>query len=218
MEIDWPPFPPDAGILDHAATVEDLAAGRAGFMLHDSVPLPMGMSRLGFVAGDDGPVLGAAVQAEVEGERCLVGVRHGDGTFSVCTPAEFKEVSRCLALFHKPGYTLNELEQDWKQGEGEELPGSYAMQDVLAVRRGDGPVLFVRYAAGDIAAQEIALIKHPKVNALKECTAVFEVSFLDVDEVLDEINTLIEVQERLQTATDGYLYLDWNGTLFMPGE
>ena len=40
--------------------------------------------------------------------------------------------------------------------------------------------------------------------------AQFEITFGDLDEVLDEINTLIEVQATLQGATHGYQYNAWN--------
>jgi hypothetical protein len=49
--------------------------------------------------------------------------------------------------------------------------------------------------------------------AMGDCDARFEVSFEDLDEALDEINTMIEVQVGLQEVCDGILFLTWNGGL-----
>jgi len=43
-----------------------------------------------------------------------------------------------------------------------------------------------------------------------------EIGIADLDEVLDEINTLIEVQCTLQDATSGYLFNSWNGEVSGP--
>ncbi len=47
-------------------------------------------------------------------------------------------------------------------------------------------------------------------DAMGRCDARFEIFIHDLDEVLDEINTLIEVQATLQQATRGFLFNDWN--------
>jgi hypothetical protein len=49
--------------------------------------------------------------------------------------------------------------------------------------------------------------------AMGDRDARFEVSFEDLDEALDEINTMIEVQVGLQEVCDGILFLTWNGGL-----
>jgi hypothetical protein len=81
-------------------------------------------------------------------------------------------------------------------------------------------VLFVRHAAGELVAQEVALIGEDNRHAaaLAGCDALFEVSFLDLDEVLDESTTLVEVQCALEEATRGFLYIGWNRHLSAPGE
>ncbi len=43
-----------------------------------------------------------------------------------------------------------------------------------------------------------------------------EIGIENLDEALDEINTLMEVQGALQDASGGYLFLPWNGTLSKP--
>src|SRR4051812_39711755 len=59
MEIDWPPFPSNVGLLGHPATEKDIEAGTAAFVLRDEqgrlvgTPVKMGMSRLGFINDGD---------------------------------------------------------------------------------------------------------------------------------------------------------------------
>lgn len=48
------------------------------------------------------------------------------------------------------------------------------------------------------------------------CDARFEVYFTNLDQALDEINTLMEMQGALQDASNGYLFLPWNGSLSEP--
>src|SRR5262245_27382193 len=82
--------------------------------------------------------------------------------------------------------------------------------DSLAVRwdQGKGPVLTVGLVGGEVIRQEAEEIGEgtPHAAALSGCDARFEISFDDLDEVLDEINTLIEVQCTLQDATGGFLF------------
>ena len=69
--------------------------------------------------------------------------------------------------------------------------GSISM--VLAVRWKKGPVLFIRHAIREKVAQEIALLgDNPHAEGLAACDALFEVSFLDLDEVLDESISLLD--------------------------
>lgn len=56
-----------------------------------------------------------------------------------------------------------------------------------------------------------------EVPELAACRWRFEVSFDDLDEVLDETNTLFEVQATLQDLTTGYVVNAWNGALTLPG-
>jgi hypothetical protein len=90
--------------------------------------------------------------------------------------------------------------------------------DTLVVRWGDGPALYVGFASGEDVRQEAAGIgeRTPHAEALGGCDARFEIAFDDLGEVLDEINTLIEVQATLQDATRGFLFNPWNGELSAP--
>lgn len=51
------------------------------------------------------------------------------------------------------------------------------------------------------------------VHAMSQCMARFEISITDLEAVLDEMNTLIEVQQTLLTAVDGVLWNEWNEAL-----
>ncbi|HEL3173903.1 MULTISPECIES: hypothetical protein [Stenotrophomonas] len=50
-------------------------------------------------------------------------------------------------------------------------------------------------------------------HAMSQCTARFEISITDLEAVLDEINTLIEVQQTLLNAVNGVLWNEWNEAL-----
>ena len=89
-----------------------------------------------------------------------------------------------------------------------------AQTGALAVRWDeDGPVLRVAHAQGEQIARE-ALERAgegaPAEALLRACTARFEMAIDDLDEALDEMNTLIEVQSTLQDGTGGYLFNAWN--------
>lgn len=91
--------------------------------------------------------------------------------------------------------------------------------DALVVQwEEDGPALRIRLsAAPHVSAEAIDIAKDTMhATAMRECDARFEIDIEDLDETLDEINTLIEVQGTLQDATGGYLFNSWNGELSAP--
>jgi hypothetical protein len=94
--------------------------------------------------------------------------------------------------------------------------------EALAVRwdQGEGPVLTVSLHSGEAIRQETVGIGEgtPHAAALGGCDSRFEVAFDDLGEVLDDINTLIEVQLTLQQATGGFLFNTWNCELSPPPE
>ena len=69
---------------------------------------------------------------------------------------------------------------------------------------------YVREEAEEIGADT------PYAEAMKECGSRFEIFIDDLDAALDEINSLMEVQSALQDASQGYLFLSWNGNLSEP--
>lgn len=79
----------------------------------------------------------------------------------------------------------------------------------------DGPLLRVAFARGNHVAEEVAEIAEGSEfeAAMRACSARFEIAIDDLDEALDEMNTLIEVQATLQQATAGFLFNSWNREL-----
>jgi hypothetical protein len=90
--------------------------------------------------------------------------------------------------------------------------------DQLTARRPGSSEFRVRLAAEDWVRIEAAEIGTgtPYEAAMRECDVRFEVSFDSLDEALDEINTLMEVEAALQEASEGFLFLSWNGNLSEP--
>lgn len=220
MDIEWPPFQPGDRLLDRPATEADIAAGRAVFVLRDNAgqlvgcPVPMGMPRLGFADKGDERRLGVAVQVEAAGEEIVVGVRHADKTFSICSSEEFESAPRFLVFYHKTGFGIDEAERALVLGRGHQLTRA-RRGDVLAVRWKTGPTLFIRHATGKVVAQEIALLgENSDAELLVGCNALFEVSFLDLEEVLDESISLLDLQWTFaDELAGGFEYLEWNDTL-----
>ena len=78
-----------------------------------------------------------------------------------------------------------------------------------------GPQFRVWYEAGEHVREDAAEIGKGTEDqaAMRDCDARFEIGIDDLDEALDEINTLIEVQSVLEAATRGLLYLTWKNNL-----
>jgi hypothetical protein len=88
----------------------------------------------------------------------------------------------------------------------------------LSVGYPGGPQLRVAFVAEPYVQQEAAEISEgtPYQAEMSRCEVRYEVLIDDLDEVLDEINTLIEVQFTLMDATDGFMLNTWNGNLSGP--
>src|SRR5262249_9078677 len=87
--------------------------------------------------------------------------------------------------------------------------------DELSAGRPGGPEFRISLVSGESVRIEAAEIGAgtPHEAAMRECDARFEIGIADLDAALDEINTLMEVQGALQDASQGFLFLPWNGTL-----
>ena len=90
--------------------------------------------------------------------------------------------------------------------------------DELTAGRPGRPQFRIVLSTEPHVAEEAAEIGKctPHAAAMRECGARFEVSIDDLDAALDEINTLMEVQGALQDASQGFLFLPWNGNLSEP--
>jgi hypothetical protein len=87
--------------------------------------------------------------------------------------------------------------------------------DQLSVGWDGGPLLRIRYARGPSVLEEARRIGGPTRHAaaMHACDARFEITFDDLNAVLDEVNTLMEIQMTLQEATGGLLFTAWNNVL-----
>lgn len=120
----------------------------------------------------------------------------------------------CMIFFRSGSHDLNTAERLLADAG---LSVSHS-GDRLAVQWHNGPELRIVMASGELVQEEAAEIAEgsPFVEAMRQCDARFEISFDSLEEVLDEINTLIQTQLTLQNATRGYLFLNWNGNLSGP--
>jgi hypothetical protein len=123
----------------------------------------------------------------------------------------------CLLFFRDPEakFTPERL----KQVLGENGVTVTGDQQRFALRSGTGPTLYASITRGEVAAILAGRLmgrrrKHRTLAA--GCDAYVEITFESLDEVLDEINTLIVVQGALQEATGGLLYRSWNQTFSGP--
>jgi hypothetical protein len=90
--------------------------------------------------------------------------------------------------------------------------------DTLIAGWPGSPQFRVHLVVGELVRAEATEIGKgtPYEAAMRECDARFEIGIDDLDEALDEFNTLMEVQGALQDASQGYLFLPWNGNLSEP--
>lgn len=86
--------------------------------------------------------------------------------------------------------------------------------------RDDSPQFTILLVTGEHIQHEAVEIARstPQARAMNQCDARFEVFFDDLNQVLDEINTLMDVHGALQDASGGFLFTPWNGNLTEPWE
>jgi hypothetical protein len=87
--------------------------------------------------------------------------------------------------------------------------------------KGDGPDLFVSIHRGRIAeiiARGVVGKRRKHRTLIPGCDAHVKITFHDLEEVLDEINTLNQVQWTIQKATRGLGYNSWNQAMWGPDE
>lgn len=86
-----------------------------------------------------------------------------------------------------------------------------ADNDELRCECNDIVFLLSRHEGSEIQ-REFAMIGDRLNNPteIKQCDCRFQIGFYDRETVLDEINSLIEIQMTLQDATNAYLFNVWN--------
>jgi hypothetical protein len=125
----------------------------------------------------------------------------------------------CLLFFRDPEGTFTpERLKQVLVSEGVTVEGD---AEPFALRWCGGPTLYASIIRGDVAAVLAGRLmgqgkKHRTLAAASD--AYIEITFESLDEVLDEINTLIVVQSTLQQATGGLLYRSWNQSFTGPEE
>ncbi|MGA3490389.1 hypothetical protein ACK8GG_20545 [Micromonosporaceae bacterium DT55] len=89
--------------------------------------------------------------------------------------------------------------------------------DRFTVQWGDGPRMEVTSAAGPrIVAEAAEVAEDHSIPAMAAYDRRFEVTFDDLNEALDEINTMIEVTLHLQDLTGGHVQRSWNSEVSPP--
>jgi hypothetical protein len=91
----------------------------------------------------------------------------------------------------------------------------------FVVRWHDGPTLSVSIQRGSYVETVIRGLvgqRRKYRTQIPGCDTQIKIELPDVEEVLDEINTLIEVQSTLQAATRGLMYMSWNHNFAGPDD
>jgi hypothetical protein len=94
-------------------------------------------------------------------------------------------------------------------------------KEPFAVRKCDGPTMFVSIHRGSFIEPVIRGLVGPRRKyrtLIPGCDTGIKIQLSDVEEALDEINTLIEVRLTLQAATRGLMYMSWNHNFAGPDD
>jgi hypothetical protein len=109
-------------------------------------------------------------------------------------PSPGIDLGEAGALLTDRGFTVEEADKDELRCECNDI--------VFLLSRHEGPEIQCESAMiGD-------LLNNP--TEIEQCDCRFQVGFYDREKVLDEINSLIEIQTTLQDATNAYLFNVWN--------
>ena len=90
--------------------------------------------------------------------------------------------------------------------------------EVLTARYGSGPMFHVCFNDAAHIAEESREIGDGSdfTEQLSRCNVRFEVIIEDLEQAIDEMNSLIELQLTLQSLANGFIYNYWNGELSEP--
>lgn len=123
----------------------------------------------------------------------------------------------CLLFFPDPEekFTTARLKQVLAE-HGFEV---HADEQPFEIHFGDGLCLAVSMRRGShVETMVRGLVGKRRKHRLliPGCDTEVKIELSDVEAVLDEINTLIEVQAALQEATQGLMYMSWNQNFVGP--
>jgi hypothetical protein len=133
--------------------------------------------------------------------------------------AFFIHPNQCLLFFTDPAevFTAERMKQVLA-AEGVTAAGE---AEPFALQWSGGPKLFAAIVRGEVAQLLAKRLMERRSRYRAQTAAIdayIEIKFECLEEVLDEINTLIVVQSALQAATSGLLYRSWNRTFSGPEE
>ncbi len=126
----------------------------------------------------------------------------------------------CLFFFRDPkaGFTTARL-RDCLLAEGLSITGD---EEPLAVQwRHGNPTLYVSIVRGTYVEPIIRGLvgkRRKHRTMIPGCDTYVKIEFRDLDEVLDESNTLNHMQWAIQAATRGLGYNSWNQAMFGPDD
>ncbi len=129
------------------------------------------------------------------------------------------ETGTLLILFESGQATLDEAAEALK-GRGFEVEKRTLETggEVLTAQYESGPVFHVCFNDSDHVVEESREIGEGTefTEQLSRCSVRFEVIIEDLDQAIDEMNSLIELQLTLQSLTNGFILNCWNGELSEP--
>jgi len=129
----------------------------------------------------------------------------------------FIHPNQCLLFFSDPSATFTpERMRQVLADEGVTTEGEV---EPFALQWNGGPKLYASIIHGEVPRllAERLMGRRSKYRALAAASdSYIEMKFESLEEVLNEINTLIVVQSALQVATGGLLYRSWNQTFSGP--
>lgn len=126
-----------------------------------------------------------------------------------------ESAERSCVFFHKPGFALSQAEAALRQ---KGLLTVSRKGELLTVTWKDSPALKIHYVQGEGVRKDAARVSRGTTleAMMRDVDAAFVITFENLDDVLDDANTLIEVQLELREATDGVISRTWNDELSGP--
>lgn len=133
--------------------------------------------------------------------------------------AFFIPPNQCLLFFSDPKAAFTP--ERMKQVLADDDVSSAGDGEPFTLQWSGGPKLYASIVRGEVPAVLVLRLlgkgrKHRELATASD--TYIEIKFDSLDEVLDEINTLIVVQSSLQKATRGLMYRGWNRSFSGPVE
>jgi len=122
---------------------------------------------------------------------------------------------RSCIFFHKPGFALGEAEAALRR---KGLLRVSRKEEFLTVTWKGSPPLQIHYVQGEGVRKDATRVSRGTVleGRMRDFDAAFVITFENLDDVLEDADTLIEVQLELREATDAVISRTWNDQLSGP--